>query len=90
MELLRVLTPAGILLLSIGIGELVRKKRDRSSAAGSLLSSRLAGPLLGTVCFFVFLLCTRTRGPTRYLSPLLPAAFLLECVGLGWVARPRA
>ena len=79
-----VLTPIGTGLLVLGVLQL---RKFRQSA---LWNGALEGVLIGSVGFFIFLLFVRAIGPVRYITPVLPALALLQCLGLAWLARKRA
>lgn len=78
------LNPVGMGLLVLGAFQL--RKTYRSKQWPELLG----GVLVGSICFLVFLLYVRAIGPVRYITPLLPALTLIQCLGLAWLARKKA
>ncbi|MEE8348389.1 MAG: hypothetical protein V3R94_02390 [Acidobacteriota bacterium] len=78
------LNPIGTGLLVVGVFQL-RKFRQSPQWDGLM-----GGALIGSLCFFMFLLYVRATGPARYITPLIPALTLIECLGLAWLTRRRA
>jgi uncharacterized membrane protein len=78
------LNPVGMGLFALGVLQL--RKTYRSKQWPDLLG----GVLVGSACFLVFLLYVRTIGAIRYITPLLPALTLIQCLGLAWLARKKA
>lgn len=72
------LGPVGLALTIAGAVRLFRRPSE------SHWQPELAGLFAGSVCFFLFLVWMRVEGP-QYLSPLLPAWALLQCVALAWL-----
>ncbi|MDA2934017.1 hypothetical protein MYX82_06705 [Acidobacteria bacterium AH-259-D05] len=78
------LTPVGTALLALGSFQL------RKFYHSTQWSGLVGGVLIGSVCFFTFLLYVRTIGADRYITPLLPAFALIQCLGLAWLFKKRA
>ena len=78
------LNPVGMGLFVLGALQLRMTYRSKQ------WPKLLEGVLVGSICFFVFLLYVRTIGAIRYITPLLPALTLLQCFGLAWLARKKA
>lgn len=77
------LNPFGMGLFALGAFQLRNTYRSKQGP------ELLGGVLVGSICFLVFLLYVRTIGPDRYITPLLPALILIQCLGLAWLARKK-
>ena len=82
-SIFEVLNPVGMGLFALGALQL--RKTYRSKQRPELLG----GLLVGSICFMVFLLYVRTIGASRYLTPLLPALTLVQCLGLVWLVEKK-
>lgn len=83
VSIVHALTPIGTGLLALGVFQL-SKLRQTAQWPG-----QLGGVLIGSGCFFVFLIYVRTIGPDRYITPLLPALTLIQCLGLVWLVGKK-